>query len=214
MKVMVVGGGGREHAIIKKIKMNKKVTEIFALPGNGGMANDATCVDIGAKDITAIVDFAVSNKIDYAIVAPDDPLVLGAVDALEEKGIPCFGPRANAAIIFYYLRSLRSKHKSEIEASLKRSAFCVHSLYRRNKYVFHALCCNIVGIIRIRSNSSHSSCIKTCIVISDSLMIHRRYHRNYSFSVCECKNRNLRSGQKFFYYNSLSAFTKRLILHH
>ncbi len=99
MKVMVVGGGGREHAIIKKIKLNKNVSEIFALPGNGGMANDATCVNIGAKDIDAIVDFALSNKIDYAIVAPDDPLVLGAVDALEEKGIPCFGPRANAAII-------------------------------------------------------------------------------------------------------------------
>ncbi len=99
MKIMVVGGGGREHAIIKKIKENKAVTEIFALPGNGGMAKDATCVDIGAKDIEKIVDFAVSNKIDYAVVAPDDPLVLGCVDALEEKGIPCFGPRANAAII-------------------------------------------------------------------------------------------------------------------
>ena len=99
MKILVVGGGGREHAIIKKVKQNKNVEEIFALPGNGGMAKDATCVDIGAKDIPAIVDFALANKIDYAIVAPDDPLVLGAVDALEEKGIPCFGPRANAAII-------------------------------------------------------------------------------------------------------------------
>ncbi len=99
MKVLVVGGGGREHAIIKKIKENKTVTEIFALPGNGGIAADATCVDIGAKDIEGIVKFAVENKIDYAVVAPDDPLVLGAVDALEEKGIPCFGPRANAAII-------------------------------------------------------------------------------------------------------------------
>ncbi len=99
MKIMVVGGGGREHAIIKKIKENKNVTEIFALPGNGGIAADATCVNIGAKDIPAIVDFAVENKIDYAVVAPDDPLVLGAVDALSEKGIPCFGPAANAAII-------------------------------------------------------------------------------------------------------------------
>jgi len=99
MKVLVVGGGGREHAIIKKIKENKTVAEIFALPGNGGIAADATCVDIGAKDINGIVTFAVENKIDYAVVAPDDPLVLGAVDALEEKGIPCFGPRANAAII-------------------------------------------------------------------------------------------------------------------
>ena len=99
MKIMVVGGGGREHAIIKKIKENKDVTEIFALPGNGGIAADATCVDISAIDIERIVAFAVENKIDYAVVAPDDPLVLGCVDALEEKGIPCFGPRANAAII-------------------------------------------------------------------------------------------------------------------
>ena len=99
MKVLVVGGGGREHAIIKKLKENKTITEIYAAPGNGGMANDATCVNIGAKDIEAIVDFTVKTGIDYAVVAPDDPLVLGCVDALEEKGIPCFGPRANAAII-------------------------------------------------------------------------------------------------------------------
>ncbi len=99
MKIMVVGGGGREHAIIKKLKENENVTEIFALPGNGGMAEDATLVDIGAKEIDRIVDFAVKTRIDYAVVAPDDPLVLGAVDALEKEGIPCFGPRANAAII-------------------------------------------------------------------------------------------------------------------
>ena len=99
MKIMVVGGGGREHAIIKSLKKNKDVEEIFALPGNGGMAKDATLVDIGAKDIEKIVEFAVANAIDYAVVAPDDPLVLGCVDALEEKGIPCFGPKANAAII-------------------------------------------------------------------------------------------------------------------
>ncbi len=99
MKVMVVGGGGREHTFIKKIKENKNVTEIYALPGNGGMKDDAVLVDIGAKDIEKIVEFAVSNSIDFAVVAPDDPLVLGAVDALEAKGIKCFGPRANAAII-------------------------------------------------------------------------------------------------------------------
>ena len=99
MKLLVVGGGGREHAIIKKLKVNPEVTEIFATPGNGGIAKDATCVNIGAKDIDAIVQFAVDTGIDYAVVAPDDPLVLGCVDALEEKGIPCFGPRANAAII-------------------------------------------------------------------------------------------------------------------
>ena len=96
---MVVGGGGREHAIIKKIKENKNVSEIFALPGNGGIASDATCVNIGAKDIDKIVEFAVENAIDYAVVAPDDPLVLGCVDALNEKGIPCFGPEGKAAII-------------------------------------------------------------------------------------------------------------------
>ena len=99
MKILVVGGGGREHAIIKKLKENKSVETIYALPGNGGIAKDAVCVPIGATDIAKIVDFAVENKIDYAVVAPDDPLVLGAVDALEEKGIPCVGPRANAAII-------------------------------------------------------------------------------------------------------------------
>ena len=99
MKIMVVGGGGREHAIIKGLKKNPAITEIYALPGNGGIARDATCVSIGATDIEKIVAFAVENSIDYAVVAPDDPLVLGCVDALEEKGIPCFGPRANAAII-------------------------------------------------------------------------------------------------------------------
>ncbi len=99
MKIMVVGGGGREHAIIRKIKENPAVEQIYALPGNGGIARDAVCVPIQAKDILGIVDFAVKNAIDYAVVAPDDPLVLGAVDALEENGIPCFGPRANAAII-------------------------------------------------------------------------------------------------------------------
>ncbi|MBE6531312.1 MAG: phosphoribosylamine--glycine ligase [Ruminococcaceae bacterium] len=99
MKIMVVGGGGREHAIIKKLSQSPKVDKIYALPGNGGIAADAECVAIGAKDIDAITAFAVENKIDFAVVAPDDPLVLGAVDALEEKGIPCFGPRKNAAII-------------------------------------------------------------------------------------------------------------------
>ena len=99
MKIAVVGGGGREHAIIKKLKENKSVEKIYALPGNGGIAADAECGNIGAKDIEAITKFAVDNKIDYAVVAPDDPLVLGAVDSLENAGIPCFGPRANAAII-------------------------------------------------------------------------------------------------------------------
>ena len=99
MKIMVVGSGGREHAIIKKIKKSPLVDKIYALPGNGGIAEDAECVSIGAKEIDKIVDFALKNNIDYAIVAPDDPLVLGAVDALSKVGISCFGPRADAAII-------------------------------------------------------------------------------------------------------------------
>ena len=99
MKVMVVGGGGREHAIIKKLKENKNIEKIFALPGNGGIAKDATCVNIGAKDIKKITEFAVNENIDFAVVAPDDPLVLGAVDALNEKGIKTFGPNKAAAII-------------------------------------------------------------------------------------------------------------------
>lgn len=99
MKLMVVGSGGREHAIIKKLKENKKVEKIYAVPGNGGMAEDAELVAIPAKEIEKIRDFAVENKVDYAVVAPDDPLVLGCVDLLEAAGIPCFGPRANAAII-------------------------------------------------------------------------------------------------------------------
>lgn len=99
MKVMVVGSGGREHAIIKALKKSRDVEEIFALPGNGGMAADATCVNIAAKDIPAIVNFAKEKKIDYAVVAPDDPLVLGAVDALNDVGVPCFGPNKAAAII-------------------------------------------------------------------------------------------------------------------
>ncbi len=99
MQIMVIGGGGREHAVIKKIKENKSVEKIYALPGNGGIADDATCVDISATDIEKITAFATENKIDYAVVTPDDPLVLGVVDALEEKGVPCFGPNKAAAII-------------------------------------------------------------------------------------------------------------------
>ena len=96
---MVAGGGGREHAIIKSLKKSNKIDKIYALPGNGGIASDAECVDIKATDVDSAVDFAVKNGIDFAVVAPDDPLVLGMVDALEEKGIKCFGPKKNAAII-------------------------------------------------------------------------------------------------------------------
>ena len=100
MNLLVVGGGGREHAIIKKLKENSAVETIYALPGNGGIAADAVCVpEIGAKDIDAIVDFAKTHAIDLAVVAPDDPLALGCVDRLHEVGVPCFGPDAKAARI-------------------------------------------------------------------------------------------------------------------
>ena len=99
MKILVVGSGGREHAIIKKIKENKDVEKIYALPGNAGMADDAELVDIKASELDKIVSFAVEKAVDYAVVAPDNPLVDGCVDKLEAAGVPCFGPRANAAII-------------------------------------------------------------------------------------------------------------------
>ncbi len=99
MNILTVGGGGREHAIIKCLKKNPEAETIYALPGNGGIAKDAECFPIKATDIDGIVDFVKNHTVDYAVVAPDDPLVLGLVDRLEELGIPCFGPRANAAII-------------------------------------------------------------------------------------------------------------------
>lgn len=99
MKILVIGSGGREHAIIKKIKENPAVDTVFALPGNGGIAADAICVPIGTCELEKITQFAVREGIHFAVVAPDDPLVLGCVDRLEEAGIPCFGPRANAAIL-------------------------------------------------------------------------------------------------------------------
>lgn len=99
MNVMVIGGGGREHAIIKSLLKNKSIQELYALPGNGGIALDATCVSIGAKEMDAITSFAAEKSIDFAVVAPDDPLVLGVVDALEAIGIPCFGPNKAAAIL-------------------------------------------------------------------------------------------------------------------
>ncbi|MBQ8389272.1 MAG: phosphoribosylamine--glycine ligase [Clostridia bacterium] len=99
MNILVIGSGGREHAVIKKLAQSAGVERIFALPGNGGIAADATCVNIGATDIDAIVEFARGEKIDYAVVTPDDPLALGAVDRLTALGIPCFGPTAAAAQI-------------------------------------------------------------------------------------------------------------------
>ncbi len=114
MKILVIGSGGREHAIIKKIKQNKNVSKIYAIPGNGGIERDAICIDIKATDINAIKDFAKKNNIDYAIVTPDDPLVTGLVDALEEIKIPCFGPNKNAAIIEgskVFAKKLMKKYK-------------------------------------------------------------------------------------------------------
>ena len=99
MKIMVIGSGGRAHAVVKAVKKNPKAETVYVLPGNGGIAADAVCVNIGATDLDAVVAFAVENKIDYAIVTPDDPLVLGLVDRLNAVGVPCFGPTANAAII-------------------------------------------------------------------------------------------------------------------
>lgn len=99
MNILVVGSGGREHAVIRSLRKNSQVQEIYALPGNGGMAKEATCVPVAATDLDGIVAFAKSHPVDYAVVTPDDPLVLGCVDRLNEIGIPCFGPKANAAII-------------------------------------------------------------------------------------------------------------------
>lgn len=99
MKVLVVGGGGREHAIIKKLKESSKNPELYAAPGNGGIAADAVCVPIKATDVDAMVEYAVGNEIDFCVVAPDDPLVLGMVDAMEAKGIRCFGPSKAAAAL-------------------------------------------------------------------------------------------------------------------
>ena len=99
MNIMVIGGGGREHAIIKKLRENPSVQTIWCLPGNGGIAADATCVPVGATDIEGICAFAKMHPVDFAVVTPDDPLALGAVDRLEDMGIPCFGPRQNAALI-------------------------------------------------------------------------------------------------------------------
>ena len=99
MNIAIIGGGGREHAIIKKIKENKTVEKIYALPGNAGMKADAICIDISPTDLENIKKFVIENKIDYCIVSPDDPLVLGLVDILQESGIECFGPEKKSAII-------------------------------------------------------------------------------------------------------------------
>ena len=99
MKVLVIGSGGREHAVIRKLKENKDIDTIWCAPGNGGISADAVCVDIKAMDKEGLVSFAKENSVDFCVVTPDDPLAAGMTDAMEEAGIPCFGPHANAAII-------------------------------------------------------------------------------------------------------------------
>ena len=99
MKVLVIGSGGREHAVIRKLKENKEIDTIWCAPGNGGISADAVCVDIKAMDKEGLVSFAKENSVDFCVVTPDDPLAAGMTDAMEEAGIPCFGPHANAAII-------------------------------------------------------------------------------------------------------------------
>ncbi len=136
MKIMVIGGGGREHAIIKKLKENKDIEKIYALPGNGGIAKDAECVSVGATDIAGAVDFAKNNGIDFCVVTPDDPLVLGMADALREIGVPCFGPSKAAAIIEgskVFSKNLMKKYGiptaeyevfSDMESALKYAETC------------------------------------------------------------------------------------------
>ena len=99
MKVLVIGSGGREHAVIRKLKENKEIDTIWCAPGNGGISADAVCVDIKAMDKEGLVSFAKENSVDFCVVTPDDPLAAGMTDAMEEAGVPCFGPHANAAII-------------------------------------------------------------------------------------------------------------------
>ena len=99
MKVMIVGGGGREHAILEKLRESPRIEKIYALPGNGGMQAHAECVPIRATDLDGIVDFAIKNEIDFAVIGPDDPLIAGVCDRLRANGIRCFGPSKAAAAI-------------------------------------------------------------------------------------------------------------------
>ena len=123
MKVLVVGGGGREHAIVWALSKSPKVTQLYCAPGNGGIAALAECVPIKATDVEAMVNWAVKNAMDFVVVAPDDPLALGMVDALEAAGIPAFGPRANAAVIeaskvFYHIPTAKYQAFTELDAAL------------------------------------------------------------------------------------------------
>ena len=99
MRILVIGSGGREHTIIRKLRQSPKVDKIYAAPGNGGISKDAECINIGAMDKAGIVEFSKKNAVDLVFVAPDDPLAAGMVDTLLANGIRAFGPRAEAAVI-------------------------------------------------------------------------------------------------------------------
>ena len=122
MKVLILGGGGREHAIATKIAENPQVEKMYAAPGNGGMASICELVPLKATDVQGITAWAKENAIDFVVVAPDDPLCLGMVDALEEVGIPAFGPKANAAIIEgskVFSKNLMKKRSEEHTSELQ-----------------------------------------------------------------------------------------------
>jgi len=113
MKLLVIGGGGREHAIVWKLKENEDITQIYCAPGNAGISRIAKCVDIKATEIEKLVSFAKENEIDFTVIGPDDPLALGITDAFLQAGLSVFGPRKNAAIIEYskaYSKELMKKY--------------------------------------------------------------------------------------------------------
>ena len=146
MNVMVVGGGGREHAIIKKLKENQSIETIYALPGNGGIAADAVCVDIGAKEIEKIAEFAVQKQIDLAVVAPDDPLVMGAVDLLRARGIKTFGPDKKAAIIEgskAFSKDLMKKFKWSSRIFMHNYGFLGKKAFQCNISIIFVICAKI-----------------------------------------------------------------------
>ena len=137
MKVLVVGGGGREHAICWKLAQSPKVTELYCAPGNGGIAQVATCVPIKATDVEAMVQWAKDNAMDFVMVAPDDPLALGMVDALEEAGIPAFGPRANAAIIEAskaFSKELMRKYHIPTASTVEEAETAVREMMEGHKF--------------------------------------------------------------------------------